>query len=64
MMEGTSQQQSPPRCQCQQQFGDALPWLAVVLAIVVALGRLRRRGKNNGKPDGIAGGGSDDGDKT
>lgn len=63
-MENASQQQSPPACQCQQQFGDALPWLAVVLAIVVGVDRFRRRGKKNGKPGGTTGGGSDDGNKT
>ena len=35
------------------------------LAIIVALDRLgRRREKKDGKPDGTAGGGSDDGSKT
>lgn len=64
-MESTSQQQPAPPCQCQQQFGDALPWLAVALAIVVALDRLGRRGKKKNKePDSSAGGGSDDGGKT
>lgn len=64
-MESTSQQQQPPPCQCQQQLGDALPWLAVALAIVVALDRLGRRGKKKNKePDGTAGGGSDEGGKT
>ena len=64
-MESTSQQQVPPPCQCQQQLGDALPWLAVALAIIVALDRFgRRRKKKDGKPDGTAGGGSDDGGKA
>jgi hypothetical protein len=64
-MEATSQQQPAPPCPCQQQFGDALPWLAVALAIIVALDRLgRRRKKKDENADGAAAGGADDGGKT
>jgi hypothetical protein len=44
-MKTTSQQQPPPPCQCQQQFGGALPWLAVTLAIIVVLDRWNGRRK-------------------
>jgi len=43
MEEATSQQPAPPPCQCQQQLGDAVPWLAVALAVIVALDPLGRR---------------------
>ena len=64
-MESTSQTQPAPPCPCQQQIGDALPWLAVALAVIVALDRVsRRRKKKDEKPDGAASGGADDGGKT
>jgi hypothetical protein len=63
-METTSQQQPAPPCQCQQQLGDALPWLAVALGIIVVLDRFGRRGKKKQSADGAAGGGADDGGKT
>jgi hypothetical protein len=62
-METTSQAQSPPPCRCQQQFGNALPWLAVALAVIVALDRLGRRKKQNEKPSTPASGGANDGGK-
>jgi hypothetical protein len=65
-MESTSQQQSPPPCECQQQFGDVLPWLAVALAFIVVLDRWsdRRKKKKDVKPDGTAGGHSESGGNT
>lgn len=64
-MERTSQSQPVPPCPCQQQLGDALPWLAVALAVIVVLDRLGRRGKKKRENnDGAAGGGADDGGKT
>jgi len=44
-VETASQQQPATPCPCQQQLGDALPWLAVALAVIVALDRLVRRQK-------------------
>jgi hypothetical protein len=38
-----SQQHPPPPCECQQQFGGALPWLAITLAILVVLDRWNGR---------------------
>jgi hypothetical protein len=60
-METTSQAQSPVPCRCQQQLGDALPWLAVALAVIVALDRLGRRKKQNEKLNTPAPGGANDG---
>jgi hypothetical protein len=64
-MQTTSQQQPRPPCQCQEQFGGALPWLMATLAIMVALDRFsRRRKKKDEKTDGTAGGGPEHGDTT
>jgi hypothetical protein len=55
-------QQSPP-CQCQQQFGAALPWLALALVVVFALDRWngRRRKKNEKQREGAAESGPEEG---
>jgi hypothetical protein len=66
-MESASQQQVPPPCQCQQQFGGAMPWLVLALAIIVALdrwGRRRKKEKENEKTDGPVAGGAHDGGNT
>lgn len=64
MTETTSQRQAAPPCQGRQQLGDALPRLAVALAIVVALNRVeRRRKKLDEQADGTGDGGAVKGDK-
>jgi hypothetical protein len=52
----TSQPQPSPPCQCQQQFGAALPWLALALVVVFALDRWNSRRRKNSKiqPEGAA----------
>jgi hypothetical protein len=63
-MDNASQQQAPPPCACQHQFRDALPWLAVGLAILVVLDRfVGRAKKRNHEGDGAAPGGANDGGK-
>ena len=65
-MESTSQQPASTPCPCQQQFVDALPWLAIAFAIIVVLDRWssRRRKKNDAKSVGAAASGSVDGGKS
>jgi hypothetical protein len=66
-MEGTSQPQLPPPCQCQQQQGYALPWLVGALAIIVGLDRWNARRRKNRKEkeekEITATGGTTNGDK-
>ena len=50
-MQTNSQPHPAPPCTCQQQLGDALPWLAValvILAIVDRFGRRRKKKVENG----------------
>jgi hypothetical protein len=62
-MKSTSQQQPRPPCECQQQFGDALPWLAVTLAIVFVINRWNgRRQKKDKETLGISDAGPARGD--
>jgi hypothetical protein len=58
-----SQQHHPPPCDCQQQFGGALPWLAATLAILVVLNRWNghRQKKTDKDPGGTGNGGPADG---
>ena len=58
----TAQPAARPPCQCDQQLGDALTWLAVALAIIMVLDRWRvwRRKRKDKKPDGTAGSGAED----
>jgi hypothetical protein len=54
-MKSTSQQQPRPPCECQQQFGDAVPWLAVTLAIIFVINRRNgRRQKKDTEMVGIS----------
>ena len=48
-MQSTSQPQPSTPCQCQQQFGAALPWIALALIVVYALDRWNGRRRKNSK---------------
>ena len=49
MMEGHAQHTPGQPCPCQQEFGEAVPWLLLALVVVFLLDRWRARKKK--KPE-------------
>ena len=64
-LETTGQQQTPPPCHCDQQLGNALPWILVAMLLVFLIDRWndRRRKKKDKERDGTVDVGAEDGGK-